>query len=222
MTVLRDLFVSNDFIQGVIFHTSNKIDLLRTPSIPEGIIGIAAVIGNNGSRGEMQLPSDSDIGHLSLAEEGKLGQVSIVVEDQMEFDRPLGSSEMRPVKHAHTQIDGGGIKANQFILEPELLSSSSLQAATFQEFEKDLLIEFPGTMLVGIGQSGTIGSGDGQMFELALTASQAPGNLPQGMSSAQLTEEHSHKLAPTSEPSGMSLSSCLHHCPLELDSRKQL
>jgi hypothetical protein len=60
------------------------------------------------------------------------------------------------------------------------------------------------------------------MLQFTFTASKASGNLPQGMGSAQLAEEHGNKLAPTSEPSGMSFSFCLPHSLLELDSRKQL
>jgi hypothetical protein len=129
---------------------------------------------------------------------------------------------MGPVKHAQTQVDGGRIKADQFVLESELLSPSSLNATAFQELKEDLLIELPGTMLVSIGQGGATGSGDTQMFELPLTASQTPANLPKGMSSTQLAEEHGHKLSPTSKTSGMAFGFCFSHCLLELDSRKQL
>jgi len=66
------------------------------------------------------------------------------------------------------------------------------------------------------------GCADGQMFQFAFTASQPSSNLPKQMGSAQLTEEHGRKLAPTSEPSGMTFGFCLFHSLLELNSRKQL
>jgi len=97
-----------------------------------------------------------------------------------------------------------------------------LALASFEELHKDSLVELPGPVLVGISQGGTTGGADAQMFQFAFTASQPSGNLPKRMGSAQLTEEHGHKLAPTREPSGMAFSFCFHNGLLELDSRKQL
>ena len=55
--------------------------------------------------------------------------------------------------------------------------------------------------MVGIGQGGVAGSGDAEVFQFALTTTQATGNLPEGMGSAQLAEEHAHKLTPGGEAS---------------------
>jgi hypothetical protein len=145
-----------------------------------------------------------------------------MVQEQMKFDRPFGPSEACPVKHAQAQINRGGVETNQFVLEPELLPSSYLHPTAFEQLEKNLLIKLPGTMLVGIGEGGSLGGGDSQMFQFALTASKTSGNFSEGMGSAQLTEEHGNKLAPTSESPGMSFCFRFLHRLLELDSRKQL
>ena len=77
-------------------------------------------------------------------------------------------------------------------------------------------------MLIRIGQGGAAGGRDTQVFQLPLTASQTPGNLPEGMSSIQLTEEHGHKLSPAGESPSMPLGFRFYDCLLELISRKQL
>lgn len=60
------------------------------------------------------------------------------------------------------------------------------------------------------------------MFQLALTASKTPGNFSAGMSPAQLTKEHRHKLAPTGESSGMTLGFGFLNGLLKIDSGKEL
>jgi hypothetical protein len=56
--------------------------------------------------------------------------------------------------------------------------------ASFKEPKKHLLIQFPGTMLVGIGQGRVTGSGDAQVFQFPLTASKTSGDLSEGMGTA--------------------------------------
>jgi len=92
-----------------------------------------------------------------------------------------------------------------------------------EQLEKELLmIEFPGTVLIGVSEGGSAGRGDPEMPQFPLVASQAPGDLPKGMSSAELAEEHGHKLAPAGEPSSMTFGLRLFHGLLKFDSRKEL
>jgi hypothetical protein len=144
---------------------------LRTPSTPEGVVGIAPVIDDNGSRGEMQLLGHLHIRDLPFRDPGKLRKVPIVVQEQMEFDRPFGPSEPCPVKDTQTQIDRGGVQTDQFVFEPEFLSPSNLPPTAFEQLEEDSLIQFPGTVFIGISQGGAIGGRETQMFQFALTAS---------------------------------------------------
>jgi hypothetical protein len=143
-----------------------------------------------------------------------------MIQEQMQFDGPLGLAKLRPVKEADTEINDGGIETHQFILKAEFLFDLDLALASFEELHKDSLVELPGPVLIGIRQRGTTGGADTQMFQFVFTASQPSGNLPERMSSTQLAEEHRDKLAPASKPSGMAFSFCFHHGLLELDSRK--
>jgi hypothetical protein len=222
MTVLRNPFVSNDFVERIVFHTGDKIHPLGTPSAPEGIVGIGSIVNDDGSGGEMQLPGDLYIRNLPLAQDCKLGKISIVVQEQVQFDCPLGPSEMGPVKDAQAEVDGGRIEANQLIFESEFLLSRKLGSTPVEELNKEMLIQLPGTMLIRVSQGRTTRSGDPQMFQFSLTASEASSNLPEGMSSTQLTEKHGHKLPPARESPSMPLGFRFSDRLLELDSRKQL
>jgi hypothetical protein len=222
MTVLWDSFVPDDFVDRVVFHAGDEIHSLATPSTPEGVVGIASIVNDDGSRGEMQFPGDLHIRHLSLAQDGKLGKVPIVVQEQVQFDRPLGPPEMSPVKDAQAQVDGGRVEADQFVFESELLLSRKLASTSVEQLDKQMLIKLPGTVLIRIGQGGAAGGCDTQVFQFTLTASQASGNLPKGMGSTQLTEEHGHKLSPAGESPSMPLGFRFSDGMLELNSRKQL
>ena len=189
---------------------------------PEGIVSIAPIVNNDGPGGEVQFPGDFDIRDLSLAQDGKLGKVPVVVQEQVQFDGSLGPSEMSPIKDAQTQVDGGRIEANQFVFEPEFLLSWKLTSTSVEQPTKEMLIKLPGAMLIRVGQGGATGGSDIKVFQFPLTASQTPSNLPEGMGSAQLTEEHGHELPPTGESPSMSLGFRFSDGLLELDSRKQL
>jgi hypothetical protein len=141
----------------------------------------------------------------------------------MKLDGSFGLPELSPIKHLQTQINGTGIHANQFVLEPELpLSDFDLNPATVKEFDKDMLIQFPRAVLVGISQGRMAWSSNAQMLQLPLAASKASRNLTEGMGPAQLAEEHRNKLAPTWESFGMPFCMGDRNQLLELHPRKQL
>ena len=146
-----------------------------------------------------------------------------MIQKQVKLDSSFGPAELGPIKHLQTQIDGGRIQADQFVFKPELLLPDfDLNPAPAKEFQKDMLIKFPGTMFVGISQGGMTRSADAQVFEFAFATSETSGNLPEGIGPPQLTEEHGHKLAPTGESFGMTFSTGVFHHVLELDSWKKL
>jgi hypothetical protein len=141
----------------------------------------------------------------------------------MKFDGSFGSPELGPIKHLQTQINGTGIHADQFILEPEFpLSDFDLNPAPVKEFDKDMLVQLPGAVSVGIGQRRMARSCNTQMLQLPLAASKASGNLTEGMGPTQLTEQHRNKLGPTRKPFGMTFCLGDRNQLLELHSRKEL
>ena len=81
----------------------------------------------------MQFPCDLYICDFPLAQGGKLGKTSIVIQEQVQFDRPLGSSEMGPVKDAQAQVDGGRVETDQFVLKLEFLLSRKLASTSVKQ-----------------------------------------------------------------------------------------
>ncbi len=60
------------------------------------------------------------------------------------------------------------------------------------------------------------------MFQFALTTAQVAGDFAEGMGSAQLSEEHSHELAPAGEAPGMALGMGFPNGLVKFISRKEL
>ena len=63
--------------------------------------------------------------HLAGGDDRKARQIAVVIEQQMQLDRPLGGAEFRPIVHREAQIDHGGIQTYQLVLEAELLPASA-------------------------------------------------------------------------------------------------
>ena len=65
-------------------------------------------------------------------------------------------------------------------------------------------------------------SGDSQMLQFSLTASQPPGDLPERVGSSQLAEEHGHKLPLAGESPGMTFGFRFFQSVMKFDPGKQL
>jgi hypothetical protein len=136
-------------------------------------------------------------------EAGKNRQVTLMVQQQVKLHGPFGLSVLCPVKQRGAQPDERGIQAEEPVLEPELALAELQSLATTQELIKQLLLELPGPVLVGVGQGRSFGGIlDAQMPGLAETAGQAAADLPQGVGLSQLAEHHGHELFPAAEALG--------------------
>jgi hypothetical protein len=91
----------------------------------------------------MKLPGNLHVRRLPIGDMGKLWKVTVMVQKQVQLDRPLGPAEPCPIKNGQTQIDRGGIEADQLVLESELLFTLHLGAATFKQLQEDVLIKLP-------------------------------------------------------------------------------
>jgi hypothetical protein len=171
MTVLRNFSLSNDFIEGIVFHPGNKVDALGCPLAKQGIVIISSVIDYDGPRSKMELRHDFHISHLAFRDDGKGGQIPIMIQKQVQFDCSFGSAKLRPVKQGDREINDRRVQPHQFVLESELSLPLNLVLTSFEQLEKDPLVELPGAVLIGIRQGGAIGGGDAKMFQFSLAAS---------------------------------------------------
>ncbi len=119
----------------------------------------------------MELRNPFHIRDLALRDDGIGGKIAIMVQKQMQFDGPLGSTELCPVKHGDREINDRRVQARQLFLESELFLPLNLVLASIRQLHKELLVELPGAMFISIGQGGAAGSGYPKMFQFTLTAS---------------------------------------------------
>ena len=120
------------------------------------------------------------------------------------------------------EFDQGGVESQQFVLEAEAMRAGDFAAAA-QQLIKHAAVQLPGPMFIGVGQGGALGCvGQSQVPQLAFAGGQAAANLAQGLCPSQMTEQHGHELAPTTEAAGVALGPVLDDGPLELGAGKQL
>jgi hypothetical protein len=119
-----------------------------------------------------------------------------------------------------SEVDDLGIETGQFLLKPELLFGFYLTPASIEQLKKDPLVALPRRLFIGIRQGGATGSGDAQMVQFTLAASKPSDNLSERIGTAQLAEEHGHKLPQAGESSCVALGLHSFHGLLKLRSGK--
>ena len=83
------------------------------------------------------------------------------------------------------------------------------------------LKQFPGPMLVGIGQGGALGGiGQSQMPQLALAGRQPSTDFAQGVRLPQVTKQHGDELPPTTKAPRVALGPVFGDRRLEFQARK--
>jgi len=60
----------------------------------------------------MELRNHFHIRDLALRDDGKGGKIAIMVQKQMQFDGPLGSTELCPVKQGDQEVNDRGVQAH--------------------------------------------------------------------------------------------------------------
>jgi len=141
MAILRNFFLPNDFIEGIVFDPGNKGDPLGRPPAKQGIVIIGAVIHDNRSGSKMELRNRFHVRDLTLRDDGIGGKIAIMIQKQMQFDGPLGSTELCRVKQGDREIGDGRVQNHQLILESELSLPLNLVLASIQQLHKELLVE---------------------------------------------------------------------------------
>ena len=64
------------------------------------------------SRIEAHPARDLDVTRLAVRDDGKRGQITIVVQKQMQFDGSLGTPELRPVKDGQGKVNDADVFIN--------------------------------------------------------------------------------------------------------------
>src|SRR5439155_2015075 len=187
------------------------------------VVDITAVENQEGSRLETQPARHLDLLHLAGRDDHQMRQVALMVEQQVQLHRALGALVSRPVVERGAQIDHGAVEREQTVAEAKTAWRAHQALAALIELLEDTLKQFPVTMRIGVGQSGTLGSVvQPQMPQLAPAGGQAPADLAQRVRLPELAKQHGDELAPTGEAARVALGSMPAHQLFELPTRKQL
>ena len=151
--VLRNHPLLDDCVIGIVLLSCHKENSFRVPSGKEGIVGVAPVAGDNGSFRKREILCDGDLMDTPLRDMGKDGEIAVMVEEEVELDRPLRLPEGGPIKKRSAEIDDGGIQTEELILEAKLLCARD-GPALLEKLIEQLLVELPGSFLIRVGQRG--------------------------------------------------------------------
>ena len=229
MTVELDEFITEDravfgslatlhnIIRGIVFHAGHKDDPLLASVVEKRIVGVSLVKNHDTARRKGKFLSNHPLGNphlarLAIGHMGEGGQIAVMVQDQMQCDRPLGPPEVSPVEEAQAQLDEGCVHAEEPVLEAKLPLPPVILPRLPQQMIERLFIDLPRSMLIGTGQGGPLRALlQPQMVQLAHTAGQATANLPLRLGLAQLSKQHAHKLIPARKSFRVPVSSMLTH-----------
>ena len=146
---------------------------------------------------------------LRLGDPDERRHVVVVVEKHVNLYSALRPSVVRPRKQRQAERDGGRIEREQLVFEPELrLPRSQMRhrPEACEEFVEEILEKSRRTMFVGICKSRELRRRlDSQVDELSVAAGQTVDDLPEGIRSCKMAEEHRYELCPGSEALGAKL-----------------
>ena len=200
-----------DFISGVVLESGNKENTGVMPLPEEFKVAVGPVHSDDAAGGKREMAGSDDVGSLAFGDHGEVRQIAVVVKEKVELNGALGLTEISPGKQAETEIHGGGIKAEQLVLEAELLLfAGALAAAEVPQVKESLLIELPGTVGVGVEKRAPSGGRtQPQVTEFATCYGEAIADLPQALGLGKLAEKHGDILVPGGETLGVAFCSAL-------------
>ncbi len=160
---------------------------------------------------------------LTLRDHREDGQQAIIVEDCVDFDRPLGLSVLRPVEHFHAKRHQRGINRIDLVFDPQLARPVAHEGTrkVVEKGEIEVPEQLPITVGVAVADRGLgWGARHAEVVQVASTATKAVGNVPQGLAFGDLKEQHRDQVRPRVEPFAGKVGLVLGDLLLEQISRK--
>lgn len=75
-----------------------------------------------------------------------------MIQKQMKLNGSFGPAEPGTGEDTETQMDYGRVEADHFVFKSKFFSLAHLRPTAFEQLEEIFLIEFPGTVCIGISQ----------------------------------------------------------------------
>lgn len=121
-----------------------------------------------------------------------------MVQEGVQLDSGLGCPEPSPGEEGQAQVDNRGVKAEQLILEGELVPVGYGQAALI-EFAEQGLKEDVGPAVVGVGKGGPCHGPGTEVVELPGRGVHAHDPVAQALPAGKLDMEQVDELVPAGE-----------------------
>ena len=148
--VLGNSSLFDDPVVGIAFLPRHEEDACTGPPGKEGIVGVTPVHGNDGALREGETLGDVDLVDAPFGDVGKDRKIPVMVKQEMQLHRSLRLAVGCPVKERDAEFDEGGVEAEQFVLEAELLPRGD-SPALVEELVEYVLVKLPRPLLIGIG-----------------------------------------------------------------------
>ena len=202
---LRQGAILYDLVSGVAFEPGNEVDTRVSPLKEKFEVTIAPIHSYNAASGKREIAGSGYVGSFAIGDHGEVRQIAVVIQEHVEFNGAFGLAEVGPRKQAQTKVDGGGVEAEQLVLEAKLLLfARALATAEIPQMKECVLIKLPGAVGVGIRKRALGGSGtQSQMAEFAAGDGQTVADLTQALGLSQLAKEHGDTLVPGGEAFGV-------------------
>lgn len=188
-------------VDGVGLEPGDK-EQAGSAQCPEpGIVDVGFVEYGDGTLGK---PEHFD--HLGIVQPG-LGdtdegrQVSVMVENNMNFHPTAPGTEIGPWKGGQAELDHRGVEAEELGLEPELVIRGHGRASLVH-FSEQGLEELGRALGVGIGKSRAGHDPKAQMIQPPDVGSQAANAIAHASAASQMNEEQTSELIPSRECPG--------------------
>lgn len=182
------------------------MDALHRQAAEPLVVVVAAIKNQRRTRREAHGFGHFHIGLLAIRDHCVVRQQPFMIEEQVQLHRSLGGVEPGPGKHLHAQINHAAVQSEKLAgkLQRIALRAGKLLAQMVDQRKKQILINLPTAVFIGMGERGVTGClGHAPMHQFAFAGLQPLANLTQAVRLPQLAEQHRYKLIPTGKNPGV-------------------
>lgn len=193
-----DLSSGDHRIDHVLLLPGDEENLVLCQRLEPVEVDVSSVKHNDGPFGKLKGSGYLGFMALGIRNQGKGGDVAVVVEQKVELDPSSFFSEHGPGVGLEIEFDGAGVQAEEPGAKAEFMSRCSRGSSQVKLAEKRLE-EFGGPGVVGIREGGPCDLADAQMVEPGNVGAQVAHPVAQTLPGGEMDEDKACKLTPITE-----------------------
>ena len=157
------------------------------------MVDIAPVEDHDRPLGQFEQLGDVDLVAFGFGDGDHGREITVMVQERVQFDASLGGAELGPGEQGQAQVDNRGVEAKQLVFKREVVSWG-LGKAPLVEFASQGLEKGVSPRVIGVGKGGS-GHGRGtKMVEVVGRGVHAHDTVPQAFASGQLAVQQVDEL----------------------------